>query len=102
MHVKKYLILILIYAHTTHPYHVSPPLDGCQQTLKIEQRERTEAERQQSILKLPWQLVEGKQSSCQMIHITIVFVENPAVTPLTIWPKKQECQGIILFHSCFI
>lgn len=83
MHVKQSLTFVFIYTHghTTYTY-IAFPLDVCQQTQTIGQREPTETETQSSILELSWQLVEGKKSYYQMIHIIItVFEENPAVTP---------------------
>lgn len=58
----------------THTHTHCFLIDLSQQTQKIEQRELTEAKRQQSILEFPWQLVMGKESYCQKIDmITIVF-----------------------------
>ena len=49
---------------TTHTY-ILLPINISQQTQKMEQRELTEAKRQQSILELPWQLVKGKKATAK-------------------------------------
>ena len=49
---------------STHTY-ILLPINISQQTQKMEQRELTEAKRQQSILELPWQLVKGKKATAK-------------------------------------